>query len=317
MNFVDSVGPADSGEIGQVTADADDCSEAPTGPDGHIEVVENPEPFLLGDPGRSYWEVGGGIPFISEVPPDTQCDQYDFRGVAIRAASVRGLSHRNQSEVRQDHYTIVYDDVKGLVAGAVADGVGSKSHSHIAAQVACRTSTKSLLANGGVVDLVSAFSDASREVESARSGSGLDMATTLLAFAMEFGEDSDQSLTLSLASVGDTAAWRFSRLDGFTRVSGGKKNSNATVSSTKTRALDYHSVEGLEVLELELRSGDAIFFCSDGVGDLLDSAHRELGKYFADVWRETPTALNFAAHVGFGLKSFDDDRTGVLIRNCR
>lgn len=279
----------------------------------------DPEPFVLGDPGRAYSETGGGFPFRVEQPADTQCDRYDFNGIAIRAASVRGLAHRESSAVRQDHYSIVHDAASGLVAGAVADGVGSKAHSHIAARVACRTVTESLLSNfEGHVDLRAAFLNAANAVESTSSISGLEMATTLLAFALEVGREADTVLTLTLATVGDTSAWSFSRAGGFGPMFGGKNGrSDGGLATTKSRALNSDAVEHIKVQQIEVQPGDAVLLCTDGVGDLLEAAHSKLGAYFANVWQEIPTALNFAAHIGFGLKSFIDDRTGVLIWNCR
>ncbi|MGN7226471.1 protein phosphatase 2C domain-containing protein [Dietzia maris] len=292
-----------------------DCAHEPNGDELHI--ADAPEPFILGDPGRAYWETGGGAPFRTEMPSDSQCDRYDFSGIAIRAASVRGISHRASSDVRQDHYSVIHEAGRGLVAGAVADGVGSKAHSHIAAQVACRTVTESLLSNSeDDTDLPSAFLEAANSVKSVSSTSGLEMATTLLAFVLEVGEESNP--VLKLATVGDTSAWRFSGAAGFRRLAGGKGGSqDATLASTATTALSSVSVDNLDVHQVEVQPGDAVFLCTDGVGDLLEAAHSKLGAYFADVWDEIPTALNFAAQISFGLRTYTDDRTGILIWNCR
>jgi hypothetical protein len=51
---------------------------------------------------------------------------------------------------------------------------------------------------------------------------------------------------------------------------------------------------------------------TDGIGDPLAAGTGEVGRFLTGVWSTPPASgLEFAAHVGFARRSFDDDRTAV------
>lgn len=80
-------------------------------------------------------------PSVSPQPdlfgiPDTALDALELPALSVRAVSVRGRDHRYEGSVRQDSYAVGL--VEGTLICAVADGVGSASHSHVGATVASR-----------------------------------------------------------------------------------------------------------------------------------------------------------------------------------
>lgn len=71
---------------------------------------------------------------VLEGVPDTSLDALDLPCISMRAVSVRGRDHRLEGSVRQDSYAFAPNDQ--TLTCAVADGVGSASHSQIGSRVA-------------------------------------------------------------------------------------------------------------------------------------------------------------------------------------
>ncbi|HEY6789398.1 MAG TPA: protein phosphatase 2C domain-containing protein, partial [Trebonia sp.] len=86
----------------------------------------------IGSPGRAALEVPDGPPPALIGPSDIEVSAASLPGIAIRAASVRGVQHRAQHTVRQDAFAL--GQFGGTVAVAVVcDGVGSLERSDYAA----------------------------------------------------------------------------------------------------------------------------------------------------------------------------------------
>lgn len=126
---------------GQGTAPAPSPVAAPTpSTSGGFEA------FVIGDPGSARSVVVPKPDPLFPFVPDTSVDGFTLSdgddervGLQVRAASVRGLSHRHKGTARQDAYANrVTDDGKFLVV-AVADGVSAGRSSHVAARIAAES----------------------------------------------------------------------------------------------------------------------------------------------------------------------------------
>ncbi|SFR22914.1 Serine/threonine protein phosphatase PrpC [Lentzea waywayandensis] len=288
-------------------------------------------PYAVGDPGRAATEV---VP----VPDPQAWHRRDsvFDGFVVgrpdgtpvaelRAASLRGLSHRSFGRTRQDEYAYqVTPDGRYLVL-CVADGVSSGPRSHHAAEVAART---------GVTLLVNALEDAAPEaldwdrlvgavaghiVTFARKrlpgGEQMDvseivgwMATTATYAVVDLA---NEEMEVFSASVGDSSAWVLSER-GWEPVAQ-VKNDGAAVDSSSVGALPMVPSRPMPSQHTRVRAGEALVLMSDGVGDPLRTGEGEVGRFLAQAWRRPPHDLDFAAQVGFHRRSFDDDRTVIAV----
>ncbi|PBC39527.1 hypothetical protein CJ179_36540 [Rhodococcus sp. ACS1] len=292
-----------------------------------------PEPYTIGDPGRSYGEIGGNEPLAEPAPPDTVCDAFDFGGWAVRAASVRGLSHRYDGSVRQDAYAVRYSAGTGRLVVAVCDGVGSAPHSHVAAAAAADFLVDELVG----VDLevsepfwTGLFRDASEHVNAVARRHGVKdgtladvrnlMATTALVAVIDTA--AEDNWTVTCAGVGDSSLWlgRTDRSPGapasWSALLGGKTPST-DVTSTTTSALPISKHTAVEPLQVILESAAVLLLCSDGIGDALGDGTNQVARTLGDQWASPPTALNFAAQASFGKRGLFDDRTGIAIWSPR
>jgi serine/threonine protein phosphatase PrpC len=164
---------------------------------------------------------------------------------------------------------------------AVADGMGG----HVGGEVAARVAIDALLAsftrepttNG----LLAAFSEANRSVwqESQDQSDLHGMGTTLTAVALVGGADGRDMI--ALANVGDSRAYVFSE-GSITQVTadhslaeermrhGEMTEEEAAVHPQRhilTRALGVSPDVDADMWELELRAGDRIVLCSDGLSN--------------------------------------------------
>lgn len=295
------------------------------------------EPFRVGDPGRAPGRV---VP----VPDPDGWDRRDtvLDGVAlldgrtrvaeVRAASVRGLSHRHYGTVRQDEYSFRRTpDGRWLVIG-VADGVSAGKLSHKAAILAARKGSELIekaLATTGPddvhwPDLVRAVAGwierlgrkrlAELGVPDASTMSVRDLAahlaTTVLYAVVDLAAV-DGAHAVRLVKVGDTSAWVL-REGGRWEPQDAVKNDGAELHSAAVQALPLVPAADPAPVRTTVRAGEVLVLMTDGIGDPLGHGGGAVGRFLADVWSSPPpSGLEFAAHVGFARKSFDDDRTAV------
>jgi PPM family protein phosphatase len=162
---------------------------------------------------------------------------------------------------------------------AVADGMGGHVGGEVAARVAVETLDHAFGRAQTVEGLRAAFSEANAAVwhESQANSDLHGMGTTLTAVALVGGPDGTD--VLALANVGDSRAYVFSEGE-MTQVTddhslaeermrqGEITEEEAAVHPQRhilTRALGVSAHVETDMWELELRSGDRVVLCSDGL----------------------------------------------------
>ena len=290
-----------------------------------------PEPFVVGDAGRAYLEIVGGAPFSTAMPSDAVCDGFDFEGWALRAASVRGLSHRHAGTARQDAYAVRYAAETDRLVLIVCDGVGSGVSSHIAADVAstfladelidCDLGDDPNLWTGIFADASAAVCVRARQVLG-RSDAEIDdvravMATTAVAVVVS-AVTQPGPWEVCYAAVGDSSLWTARHhasdeaFEGWTPILGGKIN-DGEFASNRTSALPLWVDSPVRSEHFELDGEMLLLLCTDGVGDAFLGGAGPVAIELGSAWSSPPTPLNFAAHVSFGRRSLLDDRTGIAL----
>ncbi|WP_139278868.1 protein phosphatase 2C domain-containing protein [Rhodococcus ruber] len=290
--------------------------------------VEHPEPYTVGDPGRAYTELGGGMPFRTAMPPDSMCDAFDCFGWSLRAASVRGLMHRSDGSPRQDAYAVRYSPETDRFAVAVCDGVGSAPQSHIAAEAAANCLVDRAIDAATSSDddgWTETFQAASEAVTVAAENLGVSdssvagvrevMATTAILVVVDRVSASG-SWTVRYAGIGDSSLWLTDvSTDDETAwipVLGGKAAAE-DIATNRTSALPLRDRTSVRPGQFTLLEGQLLLACTDGVGDAFGAGDGEVARTLKRSWMKPPTALNFAAQVSFGRRRLLDDRTGVAL----
>jgi serine/threonine protein phosphatase PrpC len=251
--------------------------------------------------------------------------------LALRAASVRGRSHRNGGKTRQDEYAFRRSEDGRYLVIAVADGVSAGEHSHHAANVAARRGC--VLVEGWLrqyppaavpwEQVLRALQDAiqeqgrralaRREIDTTGWGTrefAQELATTLILGVVEVAANKGEH-AVTLMRVGDVSAWT-RRLDGTWCNHHDVKNDGQVIASSATSALPHVSATEPYVSTV-LRKGEALVLMTDGIGDPLGNGDNDFGDFLAEMWKAPPPALAYAAHVDFARRSFDDDRTAVTV----
>jgi hypothetical protein len=144
---------------------------------------------------------------------DTVVDGWDAFGLRLRAASVRGPSHRRRGEYRQDDFAVRIHPHRPAIALAVADGVSAAPLSHLGATVAVRSAVDEAVAQldrGPRVSWLRIFEIASWSVQelasrrerefSSRSAHSLYATTLTVAVIVVSGRRID----VETLSVGDS-----------------------------------------------------------------------------------------------------------------
>ncbi|HEY0451300.1 protein phosphatase 2C domain-containing protein [Actinophytocola sp.] len=240
---------------------------------------------------------------IADVP-DTVVEAGRVGSLEVRAASMRGTSHRFDGVVRQDAVAVTSLDERFVLA-AVADGVGSAADAHRGAQLAVRHALGYLawaLPGAAAVDLVGALQAADRAVREAGPAPA-DRSTTLTVAVVELGSSGHR---YEAARVGDSPA--FVLADGAflplfdTRVGVIVEPGTDSLPSPRGPAERAGGV---------LRAGQALVLASDGVG--VPVQETEAGAYLAEAWSEPPGPVAYLHQLQFDLRTFDDDRTAVVV----
>ncbi|HYS34270.1 MAG TPA: protein phosphatase 2C domain-containing protein [Pseudonocardiaceae bacterium] len=287
--------------------------------------------FQVGDPGRAANVPGYPDPADWDRP-DTVLDGLVLRDTGdrdcldLRAASVRGRSHRFGAKVRQDSYAYRCDG--RYTVAAVADGVSDGDLSHLAADLAvragCHFVTQQLtdrvpyeLDWSVVLQVISKriVLHGRRVLQDDQSPGrqiGKRMSTTILFAVVDMAAIQD-CRTVYTVAFGDSSAWL---------LRGGQtwepqrpvKNADTWIASSATDALPFFTGEHpIEPVRTVLGPDDTLVLMSDGVGDPLGDGAGSVGAFLAEQWRRPPPQLAFAAHVDFARRSHDDDRTALAI----
>lgn len=330
------------------------ATAAPTAPTAH-QPGRQPQPFpqahdpappaaprvpVLGVPPYSgakaplYPPEPRGVPAVREDPtaalvPDTVVDGAGYGALTVRAASVRGDSHRYQSEPRQDSLAVTRIGEPGrdeLLLLAVADGVGSAPRSHVGSQEACRLAAMHLDAVAG--DLAGALRSGDRTRFGTAAEGALQRVATLLAHhARERGDDpgayattlrallvpvDSEVRTRGFLAVGDGGTsllregeWHLSLTD--------PEPGEGGMIDTRTAALPHsHTVQA--TLIRDARPGDVLVLCTDGLSTPL-AGDPGIRAFLGEAWGgpAVPAPADFLWQTQYRVKSYDDDRTVVVL----
>ncbi|WP_445402546.1 protein phosphatase 2C domain-containing protein [Streptomyces sp. LE64] len=304
------------------------------------EPAHQPVP-LLGTPPHSgprpplYPPDPGALPGVREdldgaVLPDIVVDGARYGALTVRAASVRGDSHRYEGGPRQDALVVCRiggpEPAQGLLLLAVADGVGSAARSHVGSHDVCR----------GIAFFLDRYADqlaeALRLVDERTLGALVNSAVGSVAEGLaqraEQGGESPTGHATTLRgllvpldptvrhrgffAVGDGGAARLRRgaweVDVF-----GEGHGGSGVIDTGTAALPGSRLARSEVFG-PVEDGDVLVLCTDGLSTPLagDPGMRE---FLAAAWGggPVPGPVDFLWQLQYRVKSYDDDRTAVVL----
>ena len=310
---------------------------AETGPAAEPAWKGQFTPYSVGDPGAAASKVRA-------VPDEAEWDRRDtvLDGVEIqddrrrtllhlRAASVRGLTHRYAGTVRQDEYAFRRTRNGRHLVVAVADGVSNSPQSHHAAALITRTGCK-LVADQldeqppdrldwtSVVELLSheivLFAGRRRPAGEAEGELDYRSVAQQMAATALFGvvdlQAVDGELAAHVFAVGDSSGWVLRGGRDWVPLHDVKNSGDGPASST-TRALPAVTRGEPPAIEVRLRPADVLVLMSDGVGDPLGDGRGPVGDFLAEAWRTPPPAVAFAGQVDFARRSHDDDRTAVAL----
>ncbi len=242
---------------------------------------------------------------VPDAVPDTVLEAGRVGALEVRAASTRGTSHRFDGVVRQDAVGVGELDERYLLA-AVADGVGAAPQAHRGAEIAVRHALGHLAAvlphvDLAAVDLAGALQAADRAVCEA-GPSPRDRSTTLTLAVAEAGGQR----RYRVARIGDSPA--FLLADGaFLPLFGGRTGLLADPSTDCLPSPRRPAQRAGGVLH----PGQALVLASDGIG--IPVLETQAGAYLADAWAEPPGPVAYLHQLQFDLRSFDDDRTAVVV----
>lgn len=297
---------------------------APHGGWPRIEVHPPSVAFEPGPPRQSAFDV-----------PDTECEGWSTDRFTLRAASVRGDSHRwpRRAKPRQDCVRATVHERTGTLVFAVADGVSGAIHSEYGAREACRAAIETLveqLVRGGQIDLgavvrhaVARLTEYTQwrlgmrpdEAPSIKDVSDL-FATTLVTGIVV--PTADGGVLVDVCRVGDSGAWVLDRTRApydaelYTPLFATKTGAGKRFVSNRVAALPQLPAE-LERTQVQLNASDTLLVGTDGFGDPLGDGDGEFGALFANQLSHPPAPLWFAHVLDFSRETFDDDRTLLAV----
>ncbi|MFE9878166.1 protein phosphatase 2C domain-containing protein [Streptomyces sp. NPDC005784] len=274
------------------------------------------------------------LPSVRQDPtaaltPDMVVDGAGYGALTVRAASVRGDSHRYQGEPRQDSLAVVRlgaPGADGLLLLAVADGVGSAARSHVGSQEACRLAAMEL--DSVSAELAETLRAGDRPGFAVLADIAVGRVATLLAHrAREHGDDpaayattlrallvplDPRVRTRGFLAVGDggtallrAGEWNLSLTD--------PEHDGDGMIDTRTAALP-HGHRARACLLAPALPGDVLVLCTDGLSTPLagDAGMRD---FLGSGWGEgaVPGPADFLWQLQYRVKSYDDDRTAVVL----
>lgn len=267
-------------------------------------------PYAIGEPGRLASEVRLGVPLGPSAGSDIELAEHDIGGAAVRAATVRGLLHRNRSTERQDAFACAWDAERSRLLIAVADGVGSRSRSREASTAAVRVATEAWAnEEGDLGEILRAAND--HLLESIPiNDAGFPVGGTTLTL-VEVPLVDGEIGAAKIAWVGDSPVWL---------LSGGKWSEVAAPGGEgdafAAPIVALPSSTAVVQLATTPAGVGGIFVMTDGVGVPLRNSS-EVQQALAAWWAEPPGIYAFGAQVEFARQSFQDDRTVVGVWAAR
>jgi hypothetical protein len=105
-----------------------------------VSLLINPDPASL-------WKDIDPSPDAPYQKDSLSHESFDYPDFRVIAASIRGRSHANKGDFRDDHYAVGYAEKTGWLVVAVADGAGSAKYSRKGSSIACTTCRDWLVAN--------------------------------------------------------------------------------------------------------------------------------------------------------------------------
>lgn len=270
--------------------------------------------YAIGDPGRAGLELPAGAPPDRAGLSDVELSAASEPGMLVRAATVRGLLHRSNGEVRQDAFALgrhAAEDGTVRAVAVVCDGVGSLGRSDEAAALVSRRLT-ALGAAG--TPWPEAFAQVNEELHTFAKEPRCDdtgdpsrdgMATTAVALAVHRAAD---AWVGDVAWVGDSSLWHLAPDGRWTPLTGQADEDEEGYHSTGVRPMP---VAGGACATREVRVGaGALFLLSDGIANPLKWSG-DVQETLAEWWCGPPDPFTFAAQAAFARKSHMDDRTVV------
>ncbi|MEV7405971.1 protein phosphatase 2C domain-containing protein [Streptomyces sp. NPDC091267] len=293
------------------------------------------EPRHSGKRPPSYAPVPQGLPSAGEGPaaavlPDIVVDGAAYGPLTVRAASVRGDSHRYLGEPRQDALCVTRIGTPGtgeMLLLAVADGVGSAARSHVGSNQVCRLATVYLdrvaqaLLSALRADDLPAFTELADEAVGRIAVLLADLAmhenqkpeayaTTLRVLLVPL----DPAVrTRGFLAVGDggtallrAGAWH---LD----VTKEEDPDGSGMIDTRTAALPLTRTAVARLLAPAM-PGDVLVLCTDGLSTPL-AGDQEMRDFLRAAWGggAVPGPVDFLWQTQFRVKSYDDDRSAVVL----
>jgi hypothetical protein len=310
---------------GQVPPGGTEAAEpGPARPGGPAEETASGTdrwgPVIVGDP---TFDFEPQPPAAASYRPDTIFDGWSADRVTVRAASVRGYSHRYRGIPRQDDAEVAFHQASGTVLFAVADGVSGASQSHLGATAACQTAISTLrwqLESTGIPDWDEVIRDTTDELSyQAAWLLGSDerpdlaaveklVATTLTAgYAVPDGHD----LRAAVVQVGDSGAWVLHK-DRYHPVGSPKIDPRQQVTSSAVTALP-RTPAAIRPVQITLPPDAVLLIGTDGFGDALGDGDGRVGQLFARHLAVPPPARALAHLLDFSRETFDDDRTLIAV----
>ncbi|WP_327073572.1 protein phosphatase 2C domain-containing protein [Kitasatospora purpeofusca] len=310
---------------GAATTAADPVVRPPSfRPPGPLAHVGRKAPAYPAEPTDIPTVRGGDL--YGGLLPDTVVDGGRFGPVTVRAASVRGDSHRYAAECRQDASLVVR--AGGLLLVAVADGVGSQPHSHHGSNGIIRLLAKhvlpkadtllDLLRTGAAADfagltgrLVAAAAEGLAQEAERFGHPPKTWSTTLRALLVP----ADPAVPArGFLAVGDGGLLRL-RAGGWENLDadGDGGDGAGTLISTRTDCLPEAYERARTALITDTRPGDVLVLCTDGLALPLVK-EPELREFLGGRWgREVPGLAEFLWQAQVRVRSYDDDRSVVCL----